>query len=153
MFPLPPLCSTKSYAYFKDQLRFHLRPRFSAGGESIFLSLILQMGYVYDINGPFLIAVYPDFKLPALSLPWITKLTKIKGNVLFVLHSLHLQQSSFQIIKRIEMKRESLLHYLSKERTRLTVMSKEMSVPRSCIRCLWLHHPKKFASLSISPNS
>lgn len=40
------------------------------------------------------------------------------------------------------MKRESLLHYLSKERTRLTVMSKEMSVPRSCIRCLWLHHPK-----------
>lgn len=67
------------------------------------------MGYVYNINGPVFIVVYLALQLLALSLSLDYKTLKIKENVIFGLHPLHLQPSSFTNMKglEVEVKRES----------------------------------------------
>lgn len=88
--PLPLLPAQRDLSILQRRSQFIFCTPYFLQREPIFLSLVFQIGYLYEINGLFLIPVYLILQLLALSLSLDYKTLKIKKNVIFNLHSLHL---------------------------------------------------------------
>ena len=72
--------------------------------KSIFISLIFQMGYVYDINEFFLIQFYFVFQLSTLSLSLDSQTLTIRESVIFNLHPLHPPAEYPKISRELKLK-------------------------------------------------